>query len=98
MPHATYTGERKTMGQSGVIMVTCSYCKGRKVAEQFQERFEDEWHGERGSLDLPEPYRTEIREVALQRRPDAFRWATVACPRCQGDGEYLVEGFACKIF
>lgn len=78
---------------------TCSYCKGRKVAEQFQERFGEDWRGERGTATLGEPWHVaEIRDVALRTRPDVFRWATVTCPRCDGRGEYEVEHVACKVF
>jgi hypothetical protein len=84
---------------------TCTFCKGRKQVDQFQERkhridFPETpvWVPEQGTLGLPEHCIDEMRAIALARAPWAFRWAVVDCPRCDGVGEYVVEHFACKIF
>lgn len=82
------------------IYTNCELCKGKPM-QRFEECFGGEWRGERGIATVPNLTREQIAELqglCLRTRPDAYRWADCICPRCGGEGSYVVEAMTCKIF
>lgn len=83
-----------------VFIETCDYCKGRGVAERFEQRVRDEWiPTTRAAFDgMPEWSRADFQAQCIAQHPSIFRWSGCRCPKCDGAGEYAIESVPCRIF
>lgn len=75
-----------------VYTVDCGMCHGRPVERLEERATDDTWH-HNATLD------PALADAWIKADPIApLRWQEVACPRCNGTGEYEVESVPCKIF
>ena len=81
-------------------METCATCAGRKIIQRMEECVGGNWRPLPASaFDWLQPWhRADAMRQYVEAAPTIFRWADCHCPACEGQGEYVVEHFACKIF
>lgn len=78
---------------AGIVLQTCSFCKGSGQAERLEERRELGWSG---NTMLPHWIADAWIKLEGDRAP--IRWAGCECPSCDGDGSYSVEYVRVKVF